>query len=169
MSWLNLQNIHIRFIQTKLSLIFCLWCTTIKDKQWYWMNSVLNFTSAVCLVHLIPQWQQARLCYLDSTFVARAFEQECVCIFSMTGIRVNQTPNPCSTTLTQWTLLIHIYNHSFLAAPLGFNPATLWEKGRCKSEIFFLLSTVYFFLFPCSSLIFFICFGAINPVPDSFT
>lgn len=75
MSWLNLQNLLIRFISTKPSLFSASSTQTFKDKQWYRMNSTLSFTSAALCGF---DQQQVHLCYLDSTFVARTFEQECV-------------------------------------------------------------------------------------------
>lgn len=75
MSRLNLLNLLIRFISTKLSLFSASSTQTFKDKPWYRMNSTLNFISAVLCGF---DQQQAHLCYLDSTFVARTFEQECV-------------------------------------------------------------------------------------------
>lgn len=105
MSWLNLQNVK----ATKRRL-FSASGTRHPERKWCRMNS------AVCLCVCIDPTVTTNPPVLLRQHVL-SFQPECVCIFQHDWHLCES--NPCSTTLTWWTLLIQVYCHSFLAAPIG--------------------------------------------------
>lgn len=105
MSWLNLENVK----ATKRRL-FSASGTRHPERKWCRMNS------AVCLCVCIDPTVTTNPPVLLRQHVL-SFQPECVCIFQHDWHLCES--NPCSTTLTRWTLLIQVYCHSFLAAPIG--------------------------------------------------
>lgn len=105
MLWLNLQNVK----ATKRRL-FSASGTRHPERKWCRMNS------AVCLCVCIDPTVTTNPPVLLQQHVL-SFQPECVCIFQHDWHLCES--NPCSNTLTRWTLLIQVYCHSFLAAPIG--------------------------------------------------
>ena len=108
----------------KTEAVFCLRSTTPRTKRRSRMNCCVSG-------RLIPQWQQTHLCYSDSTFLSF---QPSVCIFQHDWRPCEW--NPRSTTLTQWTLLIQVHSHRFLAAPFGSDLPPVGVKRDANRKSF---------------------------------
>lgn len=146
MSWLNLENVK----ATKRRL-FSASGTRHPERKWCRMNS------AVCLcVCIDPTVTTSPPVLLQQHILS--FQPECVCIFQHDWHLCES--NPCSTTLTWWTLLIQVYCHSFLAAPIGSDlPPFRVKRDANRKSFSHLTDSLFLMLSFCSPAVSLILLG----------
>lgn len=132
----------------KAEAVFCLWYTTPREEV---MQDEL-----CCLCVCIDPTVTTNPPVLLQQHVL-SFQPECVCIFQHDWHLCES--NPCSTTLTRWTLLIQVYCHSFLAAPIGSDLPPFRVKRDANRKSFSHLTDSVVMLSFCSPAVSLILLG----------
>lgn len=135
----------------KAEAVFCLWYTTPREEV---------MQDELCCLSVCLHWSHSdnKPTCVTSTARFKLPAGVCVCIFQHDWHLCES--NPCSTTLTWWTLLIQVYCHSFLAAPIGSDlPPFRVKRDANRKSFSHLTDSLFLMLSFCSRAVSLILLG----------